>query len=116
MTTERKLKIELLFIVSLMVCAIGAGLVAYTGWLKPERDSPEIWFQRSGAITAIFSAFAQFRINNFLERIRGGTFAESWVYYNKFINHQAMISWIATAVGIIGAVVWGYGDLIFRMI
>ncbi len=116
MTTEGKLKIELGFIVFLIVCAIGAGLFAYSGWLKPENDSPGIWFQRSGSITAIFSAFAQFRINNFLERIRGGTFAESWKLYNEFIRRQAMFSWAVTAIGIVGAVVWGYGDLIFNVI
>jgi hypothetical protein len=114
MSTEGKLKLELGFIVSLIVCAIGAGLFAYSGWLKPENDSPGIWFQRSGSITAIFSAFAQFRINNFLERIRGGTFAESWGLYNKFIGRQGMISWAVTLIGVIGAVVWGYGDLILR--
>jgi len=27
-----------------------------------------------------------------------------------------MISWSVTLVGVIGAVVWGYGDLIFKMI
>jgi hypothetical protein len=116
MTTEGKLRIELGFIVSLIIFAIGAGIFAYSGWLKPQNDSPGIWFQRSGSITAIFSAFAQFRINNFLERIRGGTFKESWHLYFKFISRQVTISWVVTVIGVIGAVVWGYGDIIFKMI
>jgi hypothetical protein len=116
MTTEGELKIELGFIVALIVCAIGAVLVACSGWLKPGSDSPGVWFQRSGSIAAIFSAFAQFRINNFLERIRGGTFAESWGLHNKFIGRQEMVSWTVTVIGVLGAVVWGYGDIIYMII
>jgi hypothetical protein len=116
MPAEGKLKIELGFIVVLIACAIGAGIFAYCGWLRPQNDSPGIWFQRSGSITAIFSAFAQFRINNFLERIRGGTFKESWDLYYKFISRQVTVSWAVTVIGVIGAVVWGYGDIIFNMI
>jgi hypothetical protein len=99
-----------------MVCAIGTSVVAAFGWLKPKNDLPEIWFQRSGAITSTFSGFVQFRINSFLERIRGGTFAESWVFYKKFIKHQVVISWTVTVIGMMGAILWGYGDIIFRLI
>jgi len=114
MNTDGKLKAELLFIVVLIISAIGIGLAAYGGWLRPKGDLPELWFQRSGAITSIFCIFAQFRINNFLERIRGGTFSESWHSYNKFIKSQTVISWVVTVVGLWGAFVWGYGDLLFK--
>jgi hypothetical protein len=112
--TDRKLKAELLFILILMICAIAVGLAAYGGWLRPKHDLPEVWFQRSGAITSMFSIFAQFRINDFLERIRGGTFAESWRIYKKFIKYQTAISWTVTIIGLLGAFVWGYGDLLFK--
>jgi hypothetical protein len=114
MNTDGKLKAELAFIVFLIISAIGAGLAAYAGWLRPNSDLPEVWFQRSGAVTSIFSVFAQFRINNFLERIRGGTFAESWSLHTKFIRPQTVISWLVTIVGLLGAFVWGYGDILFK--
>jgi hypothetical protein len=82
--------------------------------LRPKCDLPELWFQRSGAITSIFSIFAQFRINNFLEKIRGGTFSESWNLYYKFIKSQTVISWVVTVIGLLGAFIWGYGDLLFK--
>lgn len=114
MNTDGRLNRELLFIVFLITVAIGVGLAAYGGWLRPKGELPESWFQRSGAMTSIFSIFAQFRINNFLETIRGGTFAESWSLYNKFIKFQTAISLLVTVVGLLGAFIWGYGDLIFK--
>jgi len=43
-------------------------------------------------------------------------FKESWDLYYKFISRQETISWAVTVIGVIGAVVWGYGDIIFYMI
>ena len=111
---EKRLKAELCFILLLCVVAVVAEVMAYFSALKPEGELTALWFQRSGAITAIFSAFAQFRINSFLESIRGGTFAESWALYRQFIRRQVVISWIVTILALWGAIVWGYGDLIFK--
>ena len=44
LTHNKNLKADLLFVVFLMVCAIGAGLIAAFGWLKPRNEFPEIWF------------------------------------------------------------------------
>ncbi|MGZ9712002.1 hypothetical protein ACXX82_14475 [Glaciimonas sp. GNP009] len=106
-----KLKAELYFITILCIAAISVEILAVYSVLKPSSESVALWFQRSGAITSIFCAFAQFRINNFLESIRGGAFAESWWLYNIFNKQQYSISWAVTFLAIWGAFVWGYGDL-----
>jgi hypothetical protein len=111
---DRRLKAELLFILILMVSAIDGGLAAYGGWLRPKHDLPELRFQRSGVITSMFSIFAQFRTNNFLERIRGSTFAESWNLYKNFTEYQTAISSMLTVIGLLGAFVWGDGDPLFK--
>lgn len=116
MNTEKILKAELFFIIIVIVCAVLSLILGSLGWLKPSNEQPGSWFMRSGAIASIFSTLAQFKSNSLLERIRGGTFAESWIYWNKFINHQVGVSWAATIIGILGAIVWGYGDLIFNII
>jgi hypothetical protein len=108
-----KHNVELYFISILILFAFGIEIISLIPALKPNSESIETWFQRSGAITAIFATFAQFRINNFLESIRGGTFAESWTLYRIFIRRQTVISWLATFTAIWGAMVWAYGDLIF---
>lgn len=109
-----KLKVELYFIAFLCASAIAVELLSFCSALRPSSESVASWFQRSGAITSIFSVFAQYRIGNFLESIRGGTFAESWWLYNLFKTPQYLMSWVIAAIAIWGAFVWGYGDLLIK--
>ena len=111
-----KLKAELYFISFLCASAIVVELLSLCSVLRPDAETLPSWFQRSGSVTSIFAAFAQYRINNFLESIRGGTFAESWALYRLFATHQYVLSWIITAIAIWGALVWGYGDLILKFL
>lgn len=111
-----KLKVELYFIATIFVAAIAVEIFAYFSLFKPNSESAASWFQRSGAITSIFATFSQLRINGFQESIRGGTFAESWGLYKMYHNHQSAFSWVATGIAILGALVWGYGDLFYKYI
>jgi hypothetical protein len=111
-----KLKAEYYFILFLCASAISVEFLSLWPALRPSSESVASWFQRSGAITSIFSAFAQFRIGNFLESIRGSTFAESWWLYHLFKTHQYLMSWLIAGITIWGAFVWGYGDLLVKCI
>lgn len=111
-----RLRVELYFIVFLCIAAILVQVLAASSVLKPESEPVALWFQRSGAITSIFCIFAQLRINNFLESIRGGTFAESWALFRMFNKQHNAISWIVTLFAIWGALVWGYGDLFLKSV
>jgi hypothetical protein len=113
-TATTKLKAELYLIVFLCLSAIAVETLSLCSVLRPSTESLASWFQRSGAITSIFSAFAQYRISGFLESIRGGTFAESWPLYHLFKNHYYVLSWVIAALTVWGAFVWGYGDLLFK--
>jgi len=73
----RKKYVELCIIIILCAFAITVEVLSLFSVLRPSSESVSSWFQRSGAITLIFAIFAQFRISNFLESIRGSTFAES---------------------------------------
>jgi hypothetical protein len=114
MTSDSKLKAELCLIVFLLVIALFAPFGAYCGWIKPANIANGEWFSRSGSITSIFSILAQYRANSFLEKIRGGTFAESWEDWFKFIKKQEFFSFFATLIAIAGALIWGYGDLLIK--
>jgi hypothetical protein len=111
-----RLKAELYLIVFLCVSAVAVELLSLCSVLRPSSESLASWFQRSGAVTSIFSAFAQYRISSFLESIRGSTFAESWSLYHLFKNHHYVLSWIIAVLTIWGALVWGYGDLLFKYV
>ncbi|MBH1605151.1 hypothetical protein I5U63_08785 [Stenotrophomonas maltophilia] len=107
-------RIELCFIVVLCVAAIIAPLAALIIPLRPASESLPGWFQRSGAVTSVFAVLAQFRISAFYERIRGGTFAESWQLFHFFIGHYRLVSTAVATVTVVGAIIWGYGDLVLR--
>lgn len=112
----KKFKAELYFITFLCASAILVELLAFCTSLRPNSESLASWFQRSGAITSIFSAFAQYRIGNFGESIRGGTFAESWWLYRLFKTNHYVMSWVIAAITVWGAFVWGYGDLLVKFV
>jgi hypothetical protein len=105
------LKLELTFIYFLCSVAIMVPIFAFFSYLKPTYESMGSWFQRSGAITSIFAIFCQLRVNNFLEKIRGTTFAESWTMFNLFKRPLSIINYVVIIIAICGALVWGYGDL-----
>jgi len=113
---SKKLKVELCFITFLCASAIVVEALSFSSALRPTSTTLPLWFQRSGAITSIFATFAQFRISNFFESIRGGTFNESWKFYHKFNNHYYWLSWIVALLAVWGAVVWGYGDLLLEFV
>jgi hypothetical protein len=115
-TVTTKLRAELYLIVFLCVSAIAVEFLSFCPLLRPSSESLPSWFQRSGAITSVFSAFAQYRISGFLEAIRGGTFAESWSLYHLFKTHHYVLSWVIAVITIWGAFVWGYGDLLVRSV
>ncbi len=107
-----KLRVELYLIVILCAVAIAVGPLSLLSVLRPPSESVATWFQRSGSITAIFAAFAQYRLGAFFEVIRGGTFAESWSLYHLFKRRHQAVSWALAVIAIWGAFVWGYGDLL----
>lgn len=108
--------IELCFIVALCIMAAAAAPLSLCSALRPSSESLATWFQRSGAITSIFSTFAQYRLSAFCESIQGGTFAESWWLYRMFEKHYEVVSWALAIIAIGGALVWGYGDLFINNI
>jgi hypothetical protein len=109
-------KLDLCFISALCIVAIAAPALSLCAPLRPASESLPVWFQRSGAITSIFAVLAQFRISTFYERIRGGTFAESWKLFHIFIGHYRLVSRTIAAITVAGAVIWGYGDLLLNIV
>jgi hypothetical protein len=80
----------------------------------PKLETRGTWYQRSGAVTTIFAIVCQLKINNFLEKIRGTAFRESWDLFNKYIGPQTAINYMITIIAVYGALVCGYGDIIVK--
>lgn len=111
---ERRIKRAFFYAFALCVLAIAPCSISFISSLKPPSEKIDLWFQRSGAAMTAFSVFSQVKVNNILEMIRGGTFAESWKMYHKYIVLQRLASGISVILIISGTVIWGYGDLLLR--
>lgn len=114
MEIKTKLRIELGFISLLCIVAVAAMPLSLVPCLRPCTETLPLWFQRSGSITSMFAMYAQYQVSNFGGKIQGGTYGETWGLFHLFKNHHAKLSWIVTCVGILGASVWGYGDLLIK--
>lgn len=110
---KARLQRELVVMCLLLLLTVLPPFIALAGVGRPEGERPELWFMRSGAVSAIGATYVLFRMGGFLEKIRGGVFAESWVFYKTFNKHHTVISNIATFFGIASSIIWGYGDLMY---
>ena len=99
-----------------VVLAIAAPLIALTDWLKPMDDPSAIWFQRSGAVTTVFSLLTGAVISSILNRLlpRGMTDLNIEVIRGRFQIRFDYIEWASLLATIVGTVIWGYGDLILK--
>lgn len=107
---------ELLYVVILCILAVTPCALAFVPGIRPMTEPIESWFQRSGSLTTAFAILAQLKTNNILERIRGGTFAESWELFHAFKGYQWAGNIISATILIIGTIIWGYGDLLLATV
>ena len=100
------------------------GLLTFVALLPPilsevlppffESESQASWFQRSGSLMVIISAWVEFKLISISGYIdTGATYVVkfrvpiSYNYWYKTISLTTILSMVA------GTVIWGYGDLLF---
>ncbi len=78
-------------------------LSGFLQYLDPERG----WFSRSGAIMTIAAIYLGFHESK-----------QSMQYVDPklYINNELFYKPIALIMGIIGAIIWAYGDLLIKLI
>jgi hypothetical protein len=101
----------------MLAVAVAAPIAAvFVTWM-PGGEVRKIWFQRSGAITTIFSLLAAtLSIAAARNLYKPGTWGSLYAI-NVLAEYQPnldRIERIAFVLTIIGTVVWGYGDLLLR--
>lgn len=97
-----------------VICFIGLVI-----WLKPDEQEYATWFARSGSLLVVMAVASEI----WLSRIQREVFKENphglycQIYIEKRFAAKAKFSqrfdW---SVGIIGTVIWGYGDLIWQIL
>ncbi|MGH8423862.1 MAG: hypothetical protein ACRER3_16160, partial [Pseudomonas fluorescens] len=76
-----------------------------------------VWFQRSGAITTVFSMFAAAAIKVLVSRLHvPGTWGDDdgCAVLEQFKVRLDMANKMSFALIVLGTVVWGYGDVIIN--
>ncbi|WP_229651872.1 hypothetical protein, partial [Vibrio parahaemolyticus] len=63
------------------------------------------WFQRSGALMGAAGIYIGFHEGNWKMTTRN---------QNLYINTQIWYQWLALALGVLGTLIWAYGDLPFK--
>jgi len=116
LNAEYRTKKQLLFCIPLFILAITIPIAAYFGFAKPEPDSTDVWFQRSGSLTVLLSVWAEYnlmKVNNLLQ-ISYSTWGGANIQIEtKYKNLHMKANYIAIVLAITGTFIWGYGDLLF---
>jgi hypothetical protein len=81
------------------------------------------WFTRSGAVMALVGAAVTFRLANFYQRALATALKEELVSVSKEIElhldppkSYVRLLYFGYLTGIVGTGIWGYGDLLVRLI
>ena len=81
------------------------------------------WFTRSGAVMGLVGAAVTFRLGNFYQRALATALKEELVSVSKEIElhleppkSYVRLLYAGYLTGIIGTGIWGYGDLLLRLI
>jgi hypothetical protein len=81
------------------------------------------WFTRSGAVMALVGAAVTFRLANFYQGALATALKEELVSVSKEIElhldppkSYVRLLYFGYLTGIVGTGIWGYGDLLFRLI
>ncbi len=83
-----------------VICA--SGLSLYLDFLN---NGEYLWFQRSGALMGAAGIYIGFHEVGWKLAVKDG---------DIFINTEIWYQWLSLALGIIGTLIWAYGDLIFK--
>lgn len=115
---DRKIKSDL-FLVGLLLCL--ASTIPVMAWfgIFQQDTSLSLWFQRSGSLTVLFAAWAEYIIFIVRERTHpmakcGETYqdlANQGVLKTKYRKALSVISFISISLLVLGTIIWGYGDL-----
>jgi hypothetical protein len=99
-----------------------AWLFAVFSYYLSEKTGTD-WFTRSGAVMALVGAAVTFRLGNFYQRALATALKEGLVSVPRGIElgleppkSYVLLSYVGYLTGIVGTAIWGYGDLLLRLI
>jgi hypothetical protein len=108
---------------------IGFALLIAPAWLFAlfsyllSRKTGTDWFTRSGSVMGLIGAAVTFRLANFYQRALATALKEGLVSVPREIELRLeppksylLLSYFGYLTGIVGTGIWGYGDLLLRLV
>lgn len=104
-------------VTALLLVAVAVPAMSFVEAARPIGEPLGVWFQRSGAITTVFSMFAAALIRVLVARLHvPGTWGDDdgGAVLDQFKVRLDLVNRMSFSLIIIGTVVWGYGDVIIN--
>lgn len=109
---EKEIRNNFLRCIPLLIIGIVWPVIAYYGLFLPAAEKPEVWFQRSGAITilaAIWIEYNLLKINTLINPV-GMIDQNLKDVIPKYKIVFEVSQYLVAVFSICGTIVWGYGD------
>lgn len=103
-----KLGVVLVLLGSLIPC------IALYFPYRPEGESLESWFQRSGSVMVIFAVWAEVKLASIYSMLNptGLILSDGDLLRIEFGSYYNYLVPSVAAVAVLGTIIWGYGDLL----
>lgn len=110
---EREIIGALFSVLPLFVLSIVAPVLAYYSLFMPDGELASVWFQRSGSITVMFAVWSEYNLSKANEHVNlsGIITNEQSRLSEKYSFKFKAMQFFGVLLGIVGTVIWGYGDL-----
>ncbi len=107
---------KLFFVFSLLALAVP--IFSLIGIGKPENEELSIWFQRSGSIMVVLALLAEMRAYQMFDVFKPIAYVSSSYdrTHKKYKPQVTAYNYIAFALIGAGTVIWGYGDILAKML
>jgi hypothetical protein len=104
-------------VTALLLIAVAVPVLSFLETARPIGESLGVWFQRSGAITTVFSMFAAALIKVLVARLHvPGTWGDDdgCAVLDQFKVRLDVANKMSFVLIVVGTIVWGYGDVIIN--
>ena len=100
----------------LLFISLIAPFVGYCD-MRPEFETRETWFQRSGALTTIFALLSTTLRDLTSSFLYSGGFGEKakLIVKQEFQLRFALVFAVGFVLTVVGTIIWGYGDTILKL-
>src|SRR5690625_316425 len=99
-----------------LLIALVIPVCAFFGLGKPVTIATAEWFNRSGALTSVFSLISGTLLNSYRVSYKGLGFSsvvKSGIYA-KYRRYSRACQFVSVGFAILGSLIWGYGDYFLK--